>query len=326
MDSIFEPRHPMLELLRPTVATREIERLTNGTVLALEASYRGIGVYSYGRFGKTEAAKYMREHRQWLGRHRATMVSFESPQADRRTDSSFIAAMLTAFRVRYSNKSRPHELMQQLVAFLIERCLAEDTKLVIVFLDDANRLKPIDYEHLVTLDNFMTKRGYYFFAISIFQRDVMGFTNESVLRSDYPPHVHGRFLVRKHEFSGVQNIEDLAYYLSRYDESTEWPVGSGVSFTNHFATHAFANGWRLAHEATRLWNAAAELRDQHRLPSEWTWPMKSLEGAVAYLLTNVAANQPDLLSFSDEHINDALEFAGYVELELSRHTYGHHGD
>jgi hypothetical protein len=321
-----ENQHPMLELLRPAVATREIERLTNFALVALEASYRGICVYSYGRFGKTQAAKYMREHRAWLGRHRATMLSFESHKADKQTDSSFIAAMLTAFHVRYSNKSRPHELMQQLVSFLIERCLAESTKLAIVFLDDANRLKPNDYEHLVTLDNAMTQRGYYLFAISIFQRDVTGFTNEVVLRADYPPHVHGRFLVRKHPFFGVQSIEDLAYYLSRYDESTEWPTGSGISFTNHFAPHAFANGWRLAHEATRLWGAAVRLRDEYRLPSEWTWPMKSLEGTVAYLLTNVAANQPDFLSFADENIDDALEAAGYVELELSRHTYDHNGD
>ena len=321
-----EFQHPMLDLLRPTVATREIEELANAILLALEASYRGMCVYSYGRFGKTEAARYLRDHRAWLGRHKAAMLSFECPKAEKRTDSSFVATLLTGFKIRYSNKSRPHELMQQLTSFLIERCLAAGTKLVIVMLDDANRLKPDDYEHLVTLDNLMTARGYVFFAVSIFQRDVTGFTNETVFRSEYPPHVHGRFLVRKHLFSGVKNVEDLAYYLSRYDESTEWPAGSSVSFSKHFASHAFQNGWRLAHEAARLWQFAGELRDEFRLPSDWTWPMKSLEGTVAYLLTNVAANSPDFLSFQDEHIKSALDASGYIELELSRHNYGHNGE
>lgn len=322
---LLEAQHPMLELLRPSVATREIEGLANAVLLALEASYRGMCVHAYARFGKTQAAKYLRDHREWLGRHKAAMLTFECPRAEKRTDSSFVATLLTAFRVRYSNKSRPHELMQQLTSFLIERCLAAGTKLVVVMMDDANRLKPDDYEHLVTLDNLMTARGFYFFAISIFQRDVTGFTNETVIRSDYPPHVHGRFLVRKHELTGVRNVEDLAYYLSRYDESTEWPAGSGVSFSNHFAPHAFENGWRLAHEATRLWSAAVTLRDDNRLPSEWTWPMKSLEGSVAYLVTNIAASKPDFLSFSDDDIQNALEASGYIELELSRHTYGHNG-
>jgi len=315
----------MLDLLRPSVATREIEALANAVLLAIEASYRGMCVYAYGRFGKTEAAKYLRDHREWLGRHKAAMRSFECPKADRRTDSSFVSTLLTGFRVRHSNKSRPHELMQQLTSFLIERCLAEGTKLVIVILDDANRLKPDDYEHLVTLDNLMTARGFYFFAVSIFQRDVTGFTDETVLRSEYPPHVHGRFLVRKHELTGVRNAEDLAYCLSRYDESTEWPTGSGVSFSKHFAPHAFENGWRLAHEATRLWEAASALRAEMRLSTEWTWPMKSLEGVIAYLLTNSAFKNPDFLSLSDVEIQYALEASGYIELELSRYTYGHNG-
>ena len=53
--------------------------------------------------------------------------------------------------------------------------------------------------------------------------------------------------------------------------------------------------------------------------------MKSLEGSVAYLVTNVAPNKPDFVSFSDDDIQDALEASGYIELELSRYTYGHNG-
>ena len=322
---IHEDQHPMLELLRPTVATREIESLSNAILVALEASYRGIGVYAYARFGKSQAAEYLRLHKEWLGRHKAAILSFLSPLADKRTDGSFASTLLTGLKVRTSTKSTPDERMQQLASFLIERCHAAGSKLVIIMVDDANRLKPTDYEHLVTLDNLLTAIGYYLFIASIFQRDVTGFTNESVTQSEYPPHVHGRFFVRKHEFCGVRTIEDLAYYLSRYDESTEWPAGSGVSFSRHFAPLAFDNGWRLAHEAPRLWAAAEKLREASRLPSTWTWPMKSIEGTVAYLLTNVAPRNPDFNGFSDADIDAALDAAGYIELELSRHTYGHNG-
>lgn len=322
---ILEEQHPMLELLRPTVATREIESLSNAILVALEASYRGICVYAYARFGKSEAATYLRLHKEWLGRHEAAILSFLCPLADKRTDGSFTSTLLIGLNVRISSKSTPDERMQQLGSFLIERCHAANSKLVIIMVDDANRLKPRDYEHLVTLDNLLTAAGYYLFIVSIFQRDVTGFTNESVTQSEYPPHVHGRFFVRKHEFCGIRSIEDLAYYLSRYDESTEWPAGSGMSYSRHFAPLAFDNGWRLAHEAPRLWAAAEKLRNGHRLPSAWTWPMKSIEGTVAYLLTNVAAKTTDFQDFSDADIDAALEAAGYIELELSRHTYGHNG-
>ena len=321
-----EAIHPMLDLLRPTVATREIEKLSDAIMLALEASYRGICVYSFARFGKTEAITYLRLHRKWLKEYKAAILTLECPKADKRTDGSFTSILLTWFKVRYSLKATPHELMQQLASFLIERCHAAGSKLVMIMADDANRLKPDDYEHLVTLDNLLTRRGYYLFVVSVFQRDVTGFTNETVVRSEYPPHTHGRFLVRKHELSGVRNIEDLSYYLARYDQNTEWPAGSGVSYSRHFSAHAFENGWRLAQEASRLWAAAERLRAANRLPSKWTWPMKSLEGTVAYLLTSIAANKPDFCELSNNEIENAVEVAGYTELELSRHTYGPNGE
>lgn len=180
-----------------------------------------------------------------------------------------------------------------------------------------------DYHYLVLLDNALRRHSFCLFVVFAHQRDLTGFTNESVADIEYPPHVHGRFRVRQHEFCGIRDEGELAYALSRYDEGTEYPSGSGVSFTEFFAGDAFhKRGFRLAHYATRLWRMAKDLRAQARLPEEWTWPMKSFESTVVHLLTSVIPTRgPTFDGFTDSDLAEALWFGGLIELEKSRSTY-----
>jgi hypothetical protein len=106
-----------------------------------------------------------------------------------------------------------------------------------------------------------------------------------------------------------------------HDEGTEWPPGSGISYTRHFAPDAYASGFRLAKYAQALWDCAGNLRAEARLPAEWTWPMKSFEGSVVYLLTVIIPNTAGFEGLTDEQLIIALKAAGLIELEKSRTTY-----
>lgn len=44
-------------------------------------------------------------------------------------------------------------------------------------------------------------------------------------------HVAARFMLESKRFHGVRSVDELRYVLNGYDESTEWPLNSGVSFT-----------------------------------------------------------------------------------------------
>lgn len=315
------PQHPLLQLFRPIVATRSIEGLADAINSALDMGYRGLGVYGFARFGKTEAMTYLIAHTEWLRERVAALICVDAPDTHKRTDSSFYKTLLTLLGVRIPPHAAPDELCALVMGRLIENCQKAGSRLVIVFIDEAQRLMPTDYENLVTLDNRMTRAGYYFFTVFIHQRDISGFSNEVIAGNDHPPHVSGRFLVRRHEFCGLRDIEETAYVLARYDEGSEWPPGSGISYTQHFAQQAFSGGFRMAQCAALLWETASNLRAQARLPEEWSWPMKSFEGAVVYLLTTIASRTHQFERFTDDDFAEALYAAGLVELELSRHTY-----
>lgn len=315
--------HPLLDLFRPTVATPAIERLADAILSALDAGYRGLGVYGYARFGKTEATNYVIERTDWLRERRAAITAIDAPESRKRSDSSCFQWLLSTLGVRMPARATTDQLCTLVMARLVELACNVDSRLIILFIDEAQRLLPSDYEHLVTLDNRLTRERFFLFVVFIHQRDITGFSNEVFTAIEHPPHVAGRFLIRRHEFCGLQDASDVAYVLSRYDEGTEWPKGSGISFTEHFAGDAFRqHGLRLAHYAPRLWELASHMRAQERLPSVWTWAMKSFEATVVHLLTiTIPREGPAIERLNDKQLIDAIRASGLIELEKSRHTY-----
>ena len=314
-------QHPLEMLFRPIVATHSIERVADAINSALDAGYRGIGIYGFARFGKSETVNYLMSHPEWLGDRKAAFFRMDAPDGSKRSDTMFFKMFMAMLGLRIPARTTQVELGAMLAGRMIEMCQNADTHLIIVFIDEAQRLVPSDYENLVSLDNRMTQAGYYLFVVFVHQRDITGFSNETIGSHDHPPHVTGRFLIRKHEFTGLRDIEDAAYVLARYDGATEWPPGSGISFTQHYSAQAFADGFRLASYANRLWTIASNVRTQARLPEPWTWPMKTFEATIVHLLIEIASKTPQFGGFTDSDLEQAIHVSGFIELELSRHTY-----
>jgi hypothetical protein len=68
-------------------------------------------------------------------------------------------------------------------------------------------------------------------------------------------HVAARFMLESKRFHGVRSVDELRYVLNGYDESTEWPLNSGVSFTAGLAQKAWTEGFRMANQAEALMRA-----------------------------------------------------------------------
>jgi len=45
-------------------------------------------------------------------------------------------------------------------------------------------------------------------------------------------------------FHGIRSVNELEYILEGYDEDSEWPDNSGVSYTKYFLSDAFDDGFR----------------------------------------------------------------------------------
>jgi hypothetical protein len=310
-------RHPLLQRLRPPFATRPIERMASAIVSAIEAEYRGIVVHGLARFGKSSAVRYLSGNASWIV-DAFFSARISVPKSHKRTDGAFFSLWLERFALSLPERTSSLDRMARLRNYLIAMCNEQGTNLAVVFLDEAQRLFPDDYEHLVTLDNELTERGYMLFVVLVVQSDFSGTVMERIYDGNPPPHVRGRFLVRRHEFGGLDGVTEIDHALGRMDEQTEWPPGSGRSYARHFAEEAFEAGWRFRQHAPQLHQRAAALRETYRLPKVWSWPMKSFEVCINFLLTNVACKRSGFDGFTDEDIDGALNASGFIELEMSR--------
>lgn len=318
-----EDVHPLLRLYRPSVATPSINTLAEAVHTAFDDETRALNVFGYAQYGKSRAIEYLRTHTLWLksrGRT-AAMRSIVIPDMLRRSDRTFPKLLLTLLGIRAAGRADALELGILLANTMMAFCHEKRTRTAILFLDEGNRLQPADFEFMAWLDAQLVGYRYVLFYVIVHQRDVTGFSNETLRTPDHPPHVSARFRFSSVDFSGMRGEDDVAYVADRFDTKNHWPSKSGISFTAHFVPEAFAAGFRLRQLAPRLWRLAEAVRAEQGLQPEWTWPMRSLEHTLVNLLTQVAPRIAEFTDFTDEQLRKAIIASRLVELERQRIEY-----
>ena len=126
-------------------------------------------------------------------------------------------------------------------------------------------------------------------------------------------HVAARFMLTSAPFHGIRSLKELAFVLSAYDTGSEWPVGSGISFTAGLATAQWAQGFRMKNCASALWQALIdELPLDYDGPHEF--PMKTIATASRHMLLRIASGvDPDEISES-ESVREIVAATGHSTL------------
>lgn len=83
-------------------------------------------------------------------------------------------------------------------------------------------------------------------------------------------------------FHRVRNVSELAYVMRGYDEGSEWPAGSGCSFTAGLAPRPWAVGFRMASYAGTLMQAMQETLPP-RYAGPLDFPMKTVAQACRHV-------------------------------------------
>ncbi len=313
----MNPDHPLLMPNGYRIYTKPIERAINMILFNIDADHHGIDIEGRGRDGKTQCAQFLAHDREWLnGRGAITRVIV--PKGSGKTDATFYGKLCRGIGLSYSERTSGEERRERFINLLLERCGAAGARLMVLFLDEAQRITREELDYLVDLDNVMENQNVRLFIVFIRQSDVSG-PNIRTAQADFPSHIVGRFFMGTHRFTGLLDAADVHHALGRYDDMTEWPEGSGISFTHASATRAFEkDGYRLAHQTELIMSVVRDVRREAGLKIEADWPMKTFCGSVKYLLCDVAATNPDFVAFTEEHILKALRASGYLTLEYVR--------
>lgn len=308
--------------------TGPINRMADSIATALERGDKGIQINGGGRDGKTWGVECLAMHSAWQP-FPVAFFFMDYGKPEKATENYFSGSILKAADMKSIRHASGVESMTRACNLLIERTRELHQEVIALVINEANRFTEVENDHLVTLDNFLERRKKRVFYVLIHQNDAESGGQQSIDRRP-PPHVTGRFYSMAHKFTGLlwggaSTIDfqdcDVAMALNEYDEGVIFPDDkTGVPCTAFFARNAYANGYRLTSQVGLFREVVEELRVKNHLLATAPFPMQSFERFVYFLLVRIAAEDPNFRQFTREQALNALVWAGYIELELSKHA------
>lgn len=315
------PTHPLLIPNGFQISTRPTEMLANFIMRNIEEDHHGVPVYGAGGLGKTSAQEYLTNHAsQWLVDANRNPIGVAArlimPSGQRRSDGAFYNAVNTRLRLSSSDRVPASKGRDRLLSFVKSRCGQAKLPLMVLFIDNAQRITRAEYDYLADIDEQVTDAQLRLFLVLVRQSDATG-VNVIDDWADYPSHMLRRWFMASHAFQPLNGLDDVHHALSRFDRAATWPEPD-MPFSRNFAKDAFDQGWTLASETATILEVVNALRQENRLPPSGEWPMATFTLTVRHLLAGVAALRPNFTRFTPEDVRQALEASGYVRLEWVR--------
>lgn len=134
---------------------------------------------------------------------------------------------------------------------IVVSCDEAQSQRVILFIDEAQEL---EYATLMSLKDTMEKllaKGIHLLVLLLGEPDISS-TAGSLMKHAGGNSLVQRFFVTTHQYRGLR-VDDLPMLMQHVDDA-RWPENGGPTYTQHFVSTLFRNGWRLADQAPLLWS------------------------------------------------------------------------
>ena len=105
----------------------------------------------------------------------------------------------------------------------------------------------------------------------------------------------------------MKGLPDFVYICKAFDEYTEYPEGSGVSFTQSFLPKAYKAGFRLCENGHFIWQCLVKEMNRNNLSSSREFMMSSVIEIFRDLFTVISQHDSDDYELREEHVFPALE-------------------
>ncbi|WP_433741143.1 ATP-binding protein [Pseudomonas putida] len=197
------------------------------------------------------------------------------------------------------------DYLQHLLAYIEGHVTGQPAPQCVLVVDEIQHWRPNDYHVLSGLHNYLQLQGINLTVIGFSQLEI--YERLSGLQLVGHHAMVGRFFSEIIPFRGCRTIEELATILAGCDDNSEYPVGSGTSYTAFFVPEAFAAGFRLAPLAGLMWKAFAEGVTGKYVNN---LPMQHVREAIVDLLLLIAPHDSALFEADEKLVNEAVRRSG----------------
>lgn len=296
--------HPV-EIGKYYVITPTIYKLHLSLCKWMKGMRPGCIVYGFSRTGKSHAivalSDLLPKEFKDLSALKHSML-----QHQRLTEKEFFRNILASFqhaRAEYGNAGTKRDV---LVDYITEQANANEQQRAVIFIDEAQWVRPIEYGYLRGVYNSLIDRGVAPMFVLVGDRELH---KEYLNYKKYENYeIIGRFMSSSFEFGGIKGEAEINLVLHGYD-CTEAPQNSGWSFTRYYFPSAFDAGWRLTSQTKNLWYTYCDMIKEIKKSREEIY-MSDLAPAVQYFLTEFSDLEKTSLTIAPECWREAFDFVG----------------
>ncbi|WP_029918481.1 ATP-binding protein [Pelobacter seleniigenes] len=299
--------HPV-ERNQVLLLTPAINGLLNTLKIWLEGRLPGGLIYGVPRVGKTRAIRYLIRENELYSEF-VPYISVTMRKIEPSTPRAFWAHL--ASQLKYPiEKGTTQNLWERVYLKLTETALNDNKDGLVLFINDAQKLTEHQYELLHDLHNILDDQNIYACFVLVGQTQLLNIRNgfKAVGMSE----IVGRFMSVDYCMRGITNLEELSFVLEGYDENSEFPKESKCSYSQYFFPEIYQCGWRLANEASILWQAFERVHQESRMACKLEIPLQYVVHAINYGLCRNSCRDSSFPGFSLALWKQAILNAGYA--------------
>lgn len=312
----FSQAHPLL-LQKYAVFTPPIDELVSNIANWIDQQVTGAYIYGPSRYGKTTAVRhYLPLMLNEKFGHEIPLVIWSRPLFDKvPSESRFWREILRVLNYELSGARGATDVYKdQVVSSLLAEAVRTNVNYVVIIVDEAQGISDAELKWFLALQNDLAIDSVRM-SLFLIGAHQMGYIFSSLAMTENR-HLAARFLTANAPFHGIRDVREIEFALQGYDEDSEWPIGSGTTYTAYFAPEAYASGFRLADSAPVVWEAMVALLPE-AIGFVREFPMKHIALSTERALKEIACGVDVTRSVSRnawlERLN-ALDFPRHMSI------------
>lgn len=241
------------------IVTPQIKSLTQSILFIITNKITGAVIYGIARGGKTTAKRCLIKAIRKVFKGTSLIFSVSCSGGRLASENRFLADILGGLGLAIKNRERPEDRRERIISHITSLAHESKENKVILFMDDAQNMKELDYVQLMDIYNRLDDLGITLSTILI-GSDELKDTMDKFIKEG-KSHIVGRFMVHDFNFRGIQTLEQFITILKSYDEKC-YPADSNCSFTQYFFPEAYAKGYRVFQDAELILKLICDETDE----------------------------------------------------------------
>lgn len=305
---IDSTKHP-IETGRYIISTNQIN---NGKAIIynwINMRIPGSIIYGKQRMGKTKLINYIQHSIE--NDLEIVIPNFHIKWTSHNSkENTFFEVLLDALNHDIPFEGRAIEKRRRLTNFLLNIVEESQQNKVIFFIDDAHRLKKADYEWLMDIYNDLESYGVSLITFLIGQEEILNVLQD--LKRKRAMQIIGRFMTDDYRFTGFIEKKDYEDLFIEYDDYTEFPSKSNVTFTQYYFKKQYDEGFRISNYVAEFLMALSHVQTEHNIVEFKEVPAMYVIRTIENVLKNYGSYGANISELTVQHWINAIEDSGYI--------------